>query len=89
MQKLSGKTMVVFTTNPTKLGLHFSDFSTIFYEFSKFQPNCFTIEVSTLHRSTFPQKKTHVVNRPRSRDVESSAVSAPFRFFSHLAAAPA
>jgi hypothetical protein len=36
--------------NPTKLGLHFSDFSTVFYEFSKIQPNCFTIEVSTLHR---------------------------------------
>jgi hypothetical protein len=32
-----------FTTNPTKLGLHFSDFSTIFYEFSKIQQKHFTI----------------------------------------------
>jgi hypothetical protein len=82
MQKLSGKTMVVFTTNPTKLGLHFSDFSTIFYEFSKFQPNCFTIEVSTLHRSTFPQKKNSCGQPPQEsrRRVLSSQRAVPFLF---------
>jgi hypothetical protein len=32
-----------FTTNPTKLVLHFSDISTIFYEFYKNQQNGFTI----------------------------------------------
>jgi hypothetical protein len=41
----SGKKKVVgfFTTNPTKLVLHFSDFYTIVYEFSKFQQKSFTI----------------------------------------------
>jgi hypothetical protein len=42
----SGKiTKVVgfFTTNPTKLGLRFSDFSTFLYKFSKFQQKSFAI----------------------------------------------
>jgi hypothetical protein len=30
------KVVAVFTTNPTKLGLHFSDFPTIFMEFTNF-----------------------------------------------------
>jgi hypothetical protein len=33
------KVIGFFTTNPTKLGLHFSDFCTIFYGFYKIQPN--------------------------------------------------
>jgi hypothetical protein len=32
------KVVVFFTTNPTKLVLHFSEFSTILYEFYKIQP---------------------------------------------------
>jgi hypothetical protein len=45
------------------LGLHFSDLSTIFYEFSKIRQNCFTIEVSTLHRGpwTFLQVHNHAI----------------------------
>jgi hypothetical protein len=46
MQKLSLKSMVmlckscrVIHQEPTKLSLHFSDFSRIFYEFYKIHPN--------------------------------------------------
>jgi hypothetical protein len=37
------KDVVIFTTNPKKLSLHFSEFSTIFYEFYKFQQFANTI----------------------------------------------
>jgi hypothetical protein len=37
------KVVVCFTRNPTKLGLHFSDFSTIFYRIYKNQQNACTI----------------------------------------------
>jgi hypothetical protein len=38
---------VFFTRNPTKLGSHFSDFSSIFYAFYKIQQNGNTIEVTS------------------------------------------
>jgi hypothetical protein len=38
-----------YTTNPTKFSLHFSEFSTIFYAFYKFQQIGYTIEVAVLH----------------------------------------
>jgi hypothetical protein len=44
------KVVVLFTSNPTKLSLHFSDFSTIFYAFYKFQQMEYTIEDVTLRR---------------------------------------
>jgi hypothetical protein len=44
------KVVVFSTTNPTKLVLHFSEFSTIFYAFYKFQQNGYTIEDVTLRR---------------------------------------
>jgi hypothetical protein len=37
------KVVGFFTTNPTKLGLHFSDFFTILYEFYKIQQITYTI----------------------------------------------
>jgi hypothetical protein len=37
------KVVAVFTTNRTKLGLHFSDFPTIVYGIYKFQPKSNTI----------------------------------------------
>jgi hypothetical protein len=40
------KVVGVFTTNPTKLGLHFSDFSMIFYGIYKIQQITNTIEVT-------------------------------------------
>jgi hypothetical protein len=42
------KVVVLFTTNLTKLSLHFSEFSTIFYAFYKFLQKEYTIKVSTL-----------------------------------------
>jgi hypothetical protein len=42
------KVAVLFTMNPTKLSLHFSEFPTIFYTIYKFQQIGYTIEVSTL-----------------------------------------
>jgi hypothetical protein len=39
------KVVVLFTTNPTKLSLHFSEFSMIFYTFYNFQHIGYTIEV--------------------------------------------
>jgi hypothetical protein len=57
MQKLSrnssGKiknVVVLFTRSPTKLGLHFSEFATIFYRFYKNQQNPCTIEDSTCNK---------------------------------------
>jgi hypothetical protein len=37
------KVVGYLTEKSTKLGLHFCDFSTILYEFSKFQQKSFTI----------------------------------------------
>jgi hypothetical protein len=37
------KVVVFFTSNPTKLGLHFSEFSTIFYAIYKILQNSNTI----------------------------------------------
>jgi hypothetical protein len=48
------KVVVFFTTNPRKLVLQFSEFSTIFYTFYKFLQICNTIEDVLLHRD--PQK---------------------------------
>jgi hypothetical protein len=42
------KVVGVFTTNPTKLGLHFSDFSKIFYVIHKILQITITIEVTAL-----------------------------------------
>jgi hypothetical protein len=42
------KVVVFFITNPTKLGLHFSEFCTIFYAFYKFRQKGYTIEDITL-----------------------------------------
>jgi hypothetical protein len=42
------KVVALFTWNPTKLSLQFSDFSTIFYRFYKIEPKGFTIEDSVL-----------------------------------------
>jgi hypothetical protein len=44
------KVVVFSTANPTKLVLYFSEFSTIFYAFYKFQQNGYTIEDVTLRR---------------------------------------
>jgi hypothetical protein len=35
--------------NPTKLGLHFSDFSTILYEINMIQQVTYNIEVTTFY----------------------------------------
>jgi hypothetical protein len=55
MQKVSGTTMVmlykscrVFHKETNKIEFTFSDFSVIFYEFSKFQPKPITISDSVL-----------------------------------------
>jgi hypothetical protein len=42
------KVVVFSTTNPTKLSLHFSEFSTYLYAFYKFQQMEYTIEDVTL-----------------------------------------
>jgi hypothetical protein len=42
--------VVFFTTNPTKLDLQYSEFSTIFYTFYKFPQICNTIEVPPFTR---------------------------------------
>jgi hypothetical protein len=54
------KVVVFITTNPTKLVLQFSEFSTIFYAIYKNQQNCKTIEDVVLRRDpvTF-QSLTH------------------------------
>jgi hypothetical protein len=57
MQKISGtssgknnKSCWIFTTNPTKLSLHFADFSMILYEFYNILQNSNTIGDPLLHR---------------------------------------
>jgi hypothetical protein len=42
------KVVGYFTTNPTKLGVHFSDFSVMFYAIYKNQQTHFTILVALL-----------------------------------------
>jgi hypothetical protein len=55
------KVVLFFTTNPTKLVLQFSEFSTIFYTFYKFLQICNTIEDALLHRD--PQKNLNRYNQ--------------------------
>jgi hypothetical protein len=55
------KVVVFTTTNPTKLVLQFSEFSTIFYAFYKFLHNSITIEDVLLHRD--PQKDLNHYNQ--------------------------
>jgi hypothetical protein len=44
------KVVLFFTRNPTNLGLHFSDFSMILYEFYKIQPKAKNYSRISLHR---------------------------------------
>jgi hypothetical protein len=53
------KVVVFFTTNPTKLVLQFSEFSTIFYVIYKNQQNCNTIEDVVLRRGPCNFSKSH------------------------------
>jgi hypothetical protein len=53
------KVVVFFTTNPTKLVLQFSEFSTIFYTFYKFLQICNTIEDVLLRRDPYNFSKSH------------------------------
>jgi hypothetical protein len=62
MQKLSGtssgknnNSLSYFATNPTKLVLYFSDFSTIFYVIYKNQENHFTIWVIKLQEGPWKE----------------------------------
>jgi hypothetical protein len=57
---------VLLTRSLTKLSLHFSDFPTIFYAFSKYQQNYFTIGDSVSQRGpwNFPKPHRHA---PSSR----------------------
>jgi hypothetical protein len=77
------KVVVFYTTNPTKLVLHFSEFSMIFYAFYKFQQNGCTIEDVTLRRG--PRKDLGPRNwvlRPtgrRARRKSGSSSGAPGR----------
>jgi hypothetical protein len=50
---------VFFTRNPTKLGLHFSDFSMIFYAFYKILQNSIIIQDSNFQLSPWKFSKTH------------------------------
>jgi hypothetical protein len=49
-----------FTTNPTKLSSHFSDFTTIFYAIYKNQQRHFTISVTNLQAG--PRKEFLLCN---------------------------
>jgi hypothetical protein len=44
------KVVGVFTTNPTKLGLHFSDVSTIFYLITKFSKSQILLKLELFAR---------------------------------------
>jgi hypothetical protein len=59
------KVVLFFTTNPTKLSLKFSEFSTIFHAFYKFLQTRYTIEVIVLHRS--PWKTFQIYTKPLVR----------------------
>jgi hypothetical protein len=80
IQKLSGKTMDkfykscrVFTRSPTKLSLHFSEFSTIFYRFHKFQVKGFSIEEAVF--ATNPLERSEALEKcPRFATSERSEV---------------
>jgi hypothetical protein len=64
MLKISSitKVVVLFTTNPTKLSLYFSEFSTNFYAFYKFQLTLFTIGDSLCTGT--PRKFQNFTNTP-------------------------
>jgi hypothetical protein len=76
------KVVVLFTRNPTKYVLQFSEFSKIFYTFYKFLQNCNTIEDALLRRD--PVKiQGHAIGsldhgrrRRRSNSSESAALPA-------------
>jgi hypothetical protein len=53
------KSCVFFTTNPTKLSLHFSEFSTIFYAFYKIQPKVEHYLRSIFHRGPWKTFQTY------------------------------
>jgi hypothetical protein len=59
VQERITKVVVIFTRNPTKLGSHFFEFSTIFYGFSKDQQNSYTIEVTALLPSPWKELKSY------------------------------
>jgi hypothetical protein len=65
--------------NPTKLFLHFSDFSTIFYAIYKKQPNGFTIGVTLLQGG--PRKESFFRNvapgRPAGAGEQNSGDAPP------------
>jgi hypothetical protein len=48
-QARTTKVVLVFTMNPKKFGLHFSDFSTILYGIYKVHQITYTIEVTAFH----------------------------------------
>jgi hypothetical protein len=60
------KVVGFFTTNPTKLGLHFSDFFTILYEFYKIQQITYTIWDSLLRPGPWKVFQIHT-HAPGSR----------------------
>jgi hypothetical protein len=62
------KVVLFFTSNPTKLGLHFSDFSMMFYEFYKIQQNGNTIEETDLRGGPwkFPCSQTYALGLQHS-----------------------
>jgi hypothetical protein len=62
------KVVVLFTTNPTKLSLHFSKFSTIFYAIYNFQQIGYTIEDALLRLDPWKELgPSNWVPRPKGR----------------------
>jgi hypothetical protein len=62
------KVVVFSTTSPTKLSLHFYDFSTIFYAFYKFQQIGYTIEDALLRLDPWKELgPSNWVPRPKGR----------------------
>jgi hypothetical protein len=53
------KVVVFFTANPTKLGLHFYLFSTIFYEYYNIQPKAKNFTRISLHRGPWKFLQIH------------------------------
>jgi hypothetical protein len=77
------KVVVFFITNPTKLVLHFSKFSTIFYAFYKFLQKGYTIEDITLRLGPWKDSRPcNWVPRPtgrRARQKSGGSGGAPGR----------
>jgi hypothetical protein len=69
--------------NPTKLILHFSEFSTIFYVFYKFQQNGYTIEDALLRLGPWkdlgPRNWVPILTGRRARQNSGGSGSAPGR----------